>query len=313
MSRTFNLADLKTIMSANNYDPLAHIHDILPNQKLRQRVLSSFAWYIDRQLASEMRSLYFKLYEQLSDPDCTTNAVDSYAHFQSIMNEEEARRVNLAEQGFMDGPGVGNIRLLICLRDTYHHAAEVASLSLSRQTHKVPTLEQLMSEDKPMKVDALSRSKTVALAKYMAKGDAAAEARFTAELIARKEHRAVDMHARRLEIVPALTGMLAYINNRSDVSEAEFHELPLATQRRLVQQLVNIIERTVGELSDDRTVSEFEYVKIMIEGEAAIDAVKAVLAQHTYAQLDDAIDAAVTLNHKRNSAEQERLDAALAG
>lgn len=306
MSRVFNTTRPVT-MSAINYDPIAHIGDILPNEKLRARTLSSLAWYLDRQLSSEVRGLFFKLYEQLSDPECNSTTIDSYSTFLNVMKEEDGRRTNLVEQGFMEGSGVGSIRTLICLRDTFHSAA-----SAMDERHKVPSIDALMAEDRPMKVDALSKAKSAQLAKFMAKGNEVIEARLLAELIARKESRAIDFHERRVELVPALTGMLHFINNTSTVSDAEFHDLPVLVQKRLVQQLVSIIERAVSECSDDRKVTEFEFVKIMIEGEGAIEAVKAVLAQHTYAQSDEAIDGSVAIDHKRNVSQEQGLEAALA-
>ena len=307
MSRTYTataVAASKVTMSAKHYDPLAHLGTILPNEKMRARVVSSLAWYIDRQLVSEVRSLFFKLYEELSDsPD---SGIDSYNDFLAVMAKQEARETNMIELGYMEGSGVGTIRKLIAVRDEFHDAASAVS-----ERHKVPTIEQLMHEDKPMKIDSLSRLKTVQLAKHMAKGDEAKEARYIEELMKRKERRAIEMHERRMELAPALSGMLSFISNTSLIDDANFSDLPADMQKRCIEQLVKIIERTVGELSDDRTVDEFEYVKILIEGEEAAAAVCRVLAQNTFASLEQPMGQ-VTQAFVRAQDQREQLDAALA-
>lgn len=282
MTRVFNPAliidpaHIKTTVSAINYDPLDHLDTILPNDKLRARVVSSLAWYTDVLITGEARGLFYKLYEIAQTEGLSIEAgtsVNNYNDFLKLMQSKEQQEANLVEQGFMEGSGVQTLRKLLLLRQTYHDAA----VGLSNR-HRAPTIEELLANERPMKITTLTKDKLRALAKHMSDDDNDKETMLFDELVKRENQRAADMHKRRMEIAPILTSMISFIEHTGTDDVAELSDLPVDMRKRLIENIAKSIDRSVSELASDRSTNAIEYCSVLIEGKAARQAVERVLA-----------------------------------
>lgn len=288
-----NTMPIKTVRSANFYDPIEHLEELLVSPKLRADALRQWAWYVDRQIVSTAYGLFYDMWEEAKD----TGSVDSFAEFATYMHEKTNRETNLVEQGFMSTGGVTRLQQLLIYRDEAHDAAE----TLIGDRYKRPEVEQMLLDEQPRRVDALSKTKLRKLAEAEANGDKELEEAMFAQLIARRVARNKDAHERRLELVPIVVGLLQFIGARAP-DEARFYDLPIDTQKRMVEQLVAIIKRSTSSMADARDVDEFDFCVMMREGKAAIAAIEQVLKHPLFSSRDDEPMGARQLDAERERA-----------
>lgn len=300
MSKTFRLDQLATKldtsklrMSPNTFDPIEFVRTYVTTEKARHHVLSSMAWYIDITTLNVLRTLFFSVFQSMQ----AGGTIDHYNDFLADMNAAESRERNLVEQGFMETEGVGTLRRLFLLRQTWHDAA------LVNPRHQMPSLDTLLLNEKPQLPNALTKEKLRILAEDEAEGDAAVAEEIFNELVHRETMQAMDRLDASRARVPAMIGMAGFIEATSTEQEADFNDLPITTRKRLLQGTVSALGQATSRMTTDRSVNAIEFLAIRKELKAATAALNEVLMSDLYRDEDIPSQAAI---------EEKRLDKEIA-
>lgn len=278
MSRTHTVKSMSALdtllpqvkMSAKSFDPLVFVSDRINNTRAKARVLSSLAWTLDTTMIGQVRTLFFDMFRDMTmrGEDTSNQTINSYNDFLKAMNEREQRETNLVEQGFMEGEGVYSIRRLLALRQSYHDA--VIGVEMNSR-HVIPTIEQLLLNEKPQKANALTKEKLRMLADdEYPDNKADADALFE-EFVKREDLQAIDRHEAAQSRFPAIAGMVHFIGNTSTVTEAEFSDLPMDTRKRIITGLQGAVSRALTDLASDRKVSVLEFAAARRELKSAFE------------------------------------------
>jgi hypothetical protein len=288
MSRTHTLPKtmplnpvIQSITSARTFDPIDFVKTNVTTEKARAGILSSMAWYIDMMVINQLRAVFFDLYRdmQAHGEDVTRRTADSYSDFLKAMNDRVQREANMVELGFMESAGVGSIRKLLVLRQDWHNEAMTAMTAVRTNfIYVVPTIEELLRNEKPQMPNALTKEKLRALAEDVAEGDTDAAVELFNDLVLREELQAKDRHAAAAERHDALIGIGEFIEHTNPVSEADFNDLPLDSRKRLITGIKNSIAQATQRLATDRTVNVLDFMAARKELKATTNAINAVLA-----------------------------------
>lgn len=261
------LSDLPTlkptvVTSPKSFDPIDFVQTRVHNERARVRVLSSLAWTLDVTLIAQVRTLFFDMFKDMQ----VGGDIDNYNDYLAAMSAREQREANLVEQGFLDGEGVYSIRRLLVLRQQFHDAVDAAQLN---SRYVMPTIEQLLANEKPQKANALTKEKLRMLADDEYPNDKAEAQALYEEYVKREDLQAIDRHEAAQSRIPAIAGMCHFIGNTSTVAEADFNDLPLDTRKRIITGLQGALGRALTDLAADRKVDVLQFAAARRELKAA--------------------------------------------
>lgn len=259
------------VTSPRSFDPIDFVHTRIHNERARVRVLSSLAWTLDVTLIGQVRTLFFDMFKDMQ----VGGDIDNYNSFLAAMNEREQRETNLVEQGFLEGEGVYSIRRLLALRSKFHDAVDTAQVN---SRYVMPTIEQLLANEKPQKANALTKEKLRMLADDEYPNDKAEAQALYEEYVKREDLQAIDRHEAAQSRIPAIAGMCHFIGNTSTVTEAEFSDLPLDTRKRIISGLQGALGRALTDLAADRKVDVLQFAAARRELKAAVVELTELLA-----------------------------------
>lgn len=250
------------------YDPMEHVGNLIKTPSLLKAVQSSLCWYADVTYVRELRSLFWAMYEGQVE----TGGIDNYNDFANAMAEREFNEYVTSQQGFDSNSGPTVLRQLARLRAAWYDD------NLNSEA-KMPSLPDLLTNEKPARINADQTKRLDILAKAMADGDAEMEKVLLTSLIEKEQSRAAFSHTQRQRVNPCLELIDAFIT-RTDIGDgAQFHELPMPIQKRLVENTVAVLNNSILQMSRDRKMDLLEFGAATIEASKAIKAVKAVLEQ----------------------------------
>lgn len=278
MSKTFRLDQLAeatkgiVVASPNSFDPIDFIQTRVHHEQARQQILSSMAWYMDRTITGALQRLYFDLFQVMQ----IGGHIDNYNDFLAYMQDKNDREAALVEQGMMEGEGVYALRRMMLLRQTWHDAA------LGNPRHVIPTIEQLLDNEKVQKPTALTREKLRLLAEDEAEGDKELEEEIFQELIKREELQAADRFEAMMARKPALIAIASFIEHTGTLQEADFNDLPLDTRKRLIEGMKSAVQQAVTRMTSDRRINVLEFMSIRKELKSVAQQLDDVLAHPIY-------------------------------
>lgn len=288
-----NSMQLKTTMSAAFYDPLAHIQEILPSEMLRERVVSRLAWHIDVLTVNQLRSCYFDLRDEFDAMEDLPPTIDKYNDFISLMKSKDDAHTAMAELGLTQSSGAVTLRQLLLLRPQFHDAVVQANFAktgtinpkMNRRSRKdeepyrMLSVEELLHAEKAQQVGGSQAVKLRIDAKRAAAGDTVKEERLYQSAVEREQMFFDDQHGRRKNNIDTLVHMLDFIRYTGTEDHAEFHELPIDVQRTLIESIFAGIDQGMSNANRNRHVSTQDYWSLGEERDAAVAAIKAILAQ----------------------------------
>lgn len=259
--------DIKTkpvVQGTNYFDLREQLGELLSTEQLRARVLSSVAWRIDTQVISLARALFYKLYEDNAD----VGTIDAFNEFiRSVSMQKDAEENSFAVGFEQTGP----FKTMVALLNTSHYwhdaATEASAAAGMRYTPK--SITQLLAEEKPQAVTALSAQKLGMIAKAVSNGDAEREEITTKLLISKEAQRNEQSHAGRQKTLPAVMRIIEVAQGFSptnDISdEPGFHTFPLELQKQLIEFSIKAIETSLTQLASYTSISTLEYSAIIAE------------------------------------------------
>jgi len=259
------------------------LKSLLPHELLYARVLSSLAWTLDTNIVNNARGVVYDLYSEAM----ATGTIDSWAEFINALKEIEASEANAVLNGFEE---TGNFKVLVELLNqskSWHDQAEAAA-DRAEIKYRKRSLEELLANEQPQRVDTFTRDNLATIAKHVAKGDTNRERITTEMLIRQRTNQAASQHEQRQKLQPAVLRVLHEAQRRCDNAgydneDIAFHTLPLAVQVRMIEATIRIIERTLTDLSGYRQITPIAFAGITAEGFDAMDHLKLVLKAPKYA------------------------------
>lgn len=269
------------------YDVLDDVESRLMPGELKSRTLASMAWTMDMMCINTARSLFYDVYRETTE----VNSVDAFNTYMSNVSTMNMRGAHTEEIGFENADAWDTLIMLMSLRGVWHDAAAKASQRMYQPTE----LLEMMANEKQQAVNALDRQKLGLMAEFSADGDE----KMTKELIDRMEQmqnaRYKDSFELRRKLIPAINEILVRASSVVKLSSgvrfgtaddpqdhAEFHQLPVLTQYRLIGAAVRAIERTLMDLGTNRRITMMEYAAYLRDGGAAIKAINEVLKAPKY-------------------------------
>lgn len=278
------------------YDLIPELKDLLTTPMLRARVLSSMAWTLDVNIINTARSVFYDTYKDVTE----TQSIDGMSDFISAMSEMRANENYMEDLGFELNTGrLQSLTMMLHLSREWHDAAESAAVDANMK-YSAKTFAELLASEKPQQVDTLSRTKIRALVRAMVLGDEEAEfvdqceadnvldqprylellAQLTeAEtlMIKKQEEDYRQMFEQRQKVSPAVERIIQYGSYR-DCDDANFWQLAVDTQYRLIQSASRTVQRVMQDLASYKSIPMVEYLVIIKESKAAIKALNEVLA-----------------------------------
>lgn len=338
LPRTFKLtalADLKRVMprfSATNYDPRVHTADLLRTDWAKATAASSLAWRLDNVLVNTARSLFFSIFQQM----LANGSVESYTEFLDKANGGNIDHVNdmiasikerseadetMHEQGLSPRDLVDTIDTILLLRQDWHAYAMDAcgfttgSSSVLGVRHTEPSLDRLFIDQKAQNVAPATREK-MRLSADMAAVDeetGVIDEEAAEEIFKSKEKRAQAQAADQLEQgqkrIPAMLSMLRYISMYSTRSTATFEDLPLATRKRFIENMISMFDslKTQSENAPARFVTSDDHEINIMDARRAVKAIKQILCEPVFTEDGDNltdIESQQMINAKRRQSEE---------
>ncbi len=255
-------------------DPFEHVGELLKTPQLLGDVRSSLCWYVDIAYVRELRNVFWSGFNDLHDQDTSVE----YNDFLARMHERDFAQYITAEQGFEAGSGPLVVRQLGRLRAAWYD-------SLNAQT-PMPSLEDLLANEKPPRVGAIQYERLDMLAKHMAGDDKELYKQYLDNLVARENTQAQYAHTNRQRINACLHLIASFCEATDTAVEFQFHQLPNTTQKRLIEAVPQILNNVILRMSRDRKMSTLEYSACMIEAGAAIKAFNKILATPRWAAVE---------------------------
>jgi hypothetical protein len=265
------------------FDLIEVLNDKLTQPMLRARVLSSMAWMLDMNVINTGRSLFYDVHKEATE----SGTIDNFADFLSKMCELQAGEAFAEGLGYELNTGrLASLSLMLRLRQTWHDKAESAAAN-ARIKYEPKSFEVLMASEKVQTVDTLTREKLSALVDATYEGENASTeeiAQAQALLLNQQAARNVQIHESRQLVAPAI---LRIIDNADfhgkAIESAEFWQLALDTQIRLIGAARRAVERTLSDLASYKTITTLEYVGMIKECKAMTRELDAVLTTGKYA------------------------------
>lgn len=248
------------------FDPFEHCGDLLKTPQLLGDVRSSLCWYADIAYMREVRNVFWTGFNDLHEQDTSVE----YNDFLARMHERDFAQYMTAEQGFEAGSGPLVVRQLGRLRAAWYDG-------LNAQT-PVPSLEDLLANEKPTRVGAIQFERLAMLAEHMAGEDKDLRKQYLDNLVARENSQAQFAHTNRQRMNACLHLIASFCEATDTAVEFQFHQLPDTTQKRLITAVPQILNNVILRMSRDRKMSTLEYSACMLEAGAAIKAFNKILA-----------------------------------
>lgn len=263
-----------TLVNVATFDPIDFVRNYVTNDDAKREVLSSMSWYIDATLTNSVRTLFFRLFDDLK----VSGDIDNYNEFLARMDEDDARQKALVEQGMMETLNVSTIRQLSLMRVTWHDA--VYELN---PRHTCKPIAELIRSEKVQLPDALSKAKLRTVAEMLCEGEdePAIEAMYQ-ELLTREEIQAKNRFETARNRMDALIGMYEFIDNTSTLAEVSFEELPVATRRTLLENTKRALSQAMMRMTTNRKISVLEFGAALKELKHADKLIAEVLSSKVY-------------------------------
>jgi len=263
------------------FDPMDAVQNAIITPSFLHSVMSSLCWYADIAYTRAVRDVFWTAFKAHVD----TGGVDDANEFVARMAEREFAERVTHEQGFEPSSGPTLVRQLAQLRLGWY-------TELNIPPAEVPTLDDLLLNEKPARVSAMSLSRLEILADALVPDDTKPENKLdikkeiVATLVERENLQARFAHANRQRVNPVLS-MISGFCERTDLdNEVQFHQLPDVTQKRLIQAVPSIVNNTILRMSRDRKMSTVEFVACSLEAKAVLKLFNGVLAQPRWMRVE---------------------------
>lgn len=255
-------AELDSRQITNNgvafFDPQDVIEVTLTHGVARAAFTSTLMWTINGKIVSKL----YGIYKGMRDAARATGNIDGHNEFAAALCELDANSEYVADLGYADyGQGLSAIRALVSLRDQWDSIAQsVAKANGTR--YQAPVLMEMLAQ--PPQVDAEAWKKEEFAIKYMLEATGASAEEITAALKGAQAKNAA-MFRERLEnqavIVPALRSIFLYAT--STQTEVKFWELPVESQRDLIESIQRSAKKAVTGWIARRDITTIDFVMSM--------------------------------------------------
>lgn len=281
LSQALNEAGV--VHTRHTYFDLAHfIETKVEHEQFRAQVANSMAWFVDTLTINAARTMFYRDYKE-SGGDGTQDAYNAFV--EGFLNA-----VDLDGQGSEFTDGVArDIVSLLGFSPTMHDIASRASAATGRD-YNPKSIEQLLSDEKPMKVNALSQAKLAQIAKFVEEDDEKAEAETLKMLLNKTEINARDQHASRQKINPIIIGLIDKAERHAK-TEIQFWQLDSKLQERLVTQTLKSIKSAIERLATYNTIETIEFAMILKNSRTVIKELEEVLVTFRTPEEDATITA----------------------
>lgn len=250
------------------FDLTEFIADKLEHEQFRSNVANSMAWFCDTLTINAARSMFYRDYKE-SDGDGTQDAYNRFI-------DEFLNSIDLDGQGSEFTDGVArDIVSLMGFAPKMHDIASAAASATGRD-YNPKSITQLLADEKPMQVNALTHAKLAQIAKFVEEDDEKAEAETLRMLLNKTELNAKDQHAARQKINPVIIGLIdkAEVHARHGI---EFWELDKKLQERMVTQTLSAVKSTIERLTTYKTIDTIEFAMILKNSRAVLAELNDVL------------------------------------
>lgn len=289
------------------FDLAEFIDEKLEHEQFRSQVANSMAWFVDTLTINAARTMFYRDYKE-SGGDGTQDAYNAFV--EGFLNS-----VDLDGKGSEFTDGVArDIVSLLGFSPTMHDIASRAASATGRD-YNPKTIEQLLADEKPMKVNALSQAKLAQIAKFVEEDDAKAEAETLKMLLNKTEINARDQHLSRQKINPIILGLVDKAQHHAK-HEIQFYELDTKLQERLVTQSLKSIKSAIERLATYNTIETIEFAMILKNSRAVMKELEEVLVKFRTPEEDATIQAqqrsakAKAQTSDASDFEQSEIDAA---
>jgi hypothetical protein len=188
----------------------------------------------------------------------------------SRMSEREFAQTITHDQGFEVNSGPAIVRQLAKLRAAWYD-------DLNTQ-EPMPSLEDLLANEKPPRVGAIQFERLAMLAEHMAGEDKELRKQYLDNLVQRENTQAQFAHTNRQRLNPCLMIVASFCESTDVDDSFRFDMLPDTIQKRLIAAVPQILNNVILRMSRDRKMSTLEYSACMIESGAAIKAFNKILS-----------------------------------
>lgn len=265
----------KPVVSPYNFfDPLDAI-EAVQHPLLKAMILSSATWYIDTLCINKARDIFYRVRETVE----ADGGIDEFNEFISAIAEIKGNEQYSEEQGFEQNAGaMQELALLTGIRLHWHDVSDTAA-GAAKIKNEVKSFEQLIASEKVRTVDDETRSNLEACAAFAARGASPERAKLIAEQLEKEQAaRFAHQHKQRQLVAPAVINIITLAEYRRAGDEsAQFHQLALDTQRRLIAGVRAAVMRAMNTLATWRLpVGEYA-TSVLPDGYACVDELDAVL------------------------------------
>lgn len=233
------------------FDPIDVVEDNLgSNAMMMAKTTSSLAWNLDIICINTARSVLYSRYAESDKSNLPAgNPFDLFC--QGVV--EDLSHDSLYE----DESPTKTLAQLLALRTQWHDAAQSAAAADDRD-YNPKSLEQMLTEEKPMTADIGERTNLKMIAKMEASGDAAKEARLMQSYIDSSNIAAQNRTENNKRLIPTITLIISTVQRYAPAS-TRFDHLPKLTQKTLTERTISTINRIKMEVAKTLARNPIEF------------------------------------------------------
>lgn len=278
LGQALNDAGVRTFTRNAYIDILGIAEKHLPDasRDFWARVTNSMAWRADMAVINKARGAFYALYSESERGD----EISAGDHFNDFIHQvgDQIRQDSLWS-GDIAKSELIELRQLMKIRLDWHEIAMSAAAAADRD-YNPKGIGEMLVDEKPAKASLQTMALYEVAAKRSSGGDPLKYARRMEQFQFAHDVQAKDLVSRNKRLIHVVEVVLAEADRQMD-HDAVLTNLPKATQRQLVDFLMQTIERVSStDMAKDRKMTIPQYTRVLDASDAAIDELKTWRTQH---------------------------------